>query len=133
MTIRKLELYHLLQDENNQLDRFIENQQEMISIEKQNDFYNSSYLTTIEHFNLVLWFFYFFILFAFETILYFSNNVAFYKNIHFFIGLLFFPFINSLLNILYRMYSRNGFYTFVYKQYTIPFFDITFYVPFVVD
>ena len=129
MSIRKIDLITILQNDNQGLDESIQKKKKSISIQQQQYLYNETYLDTIHHFNLVLFFFYYIVLFVFEFSLYWKNQITFYNQKYFFALLLILPFANRIINILYSIYQKNSFYVITYNKWHILNTGLFLYIP----
>jgi hypothetical protein len=129
MSIRKIDLITILQKENYELDESIQKKKKSIDIQQQQDLYNQTYLDSIQHFNLVLCFLYYIVLFVFAFSLYWKNQVTFYNQKHLFALLLVLPFANSIVNMIYTIYQHNSFYTITYKKWPILNTGLSLYIP----
>jgi hypothetical protein len=129
MSIRKIDLITILQNDNQGLDESIQKKKKSISIQQQQYLYNETYLDTIHHFNLVLFFFYYIVLFVFEFSLYWKNQAIFYNQKYFFALLLVLPFANKIINILYSIYQKDSFYVITYNKWHILNTGLFLYIP----
>ena len=129
MSIRKIDLITILQNDNHGLDESIQKTKKSLNIQQQQYLYNETYLDSIQHFNLVLFFFYYIVLFVFEFSLYWKNQVTFYNQKHIFALLLVLPFANRIINILYSIYQNNSFYLITYNKWHILNTGLFLYIP----
>jgi hypothetical protein len=129
MSIRKIDLITILQNDNQGLDESIQKTKKSLNIHQQQQLYNETYLDSIQHFNLVLFFFYYIVLFVFEFSLYWKNQITFYNQKYFFALLLILPFANRIINILYSIYQKNSFYVITYNKWHILNTGLFLYIP----